>query len=137
MELFRYSDIFCPRTDITFYHFRPFFALLLHYWPRNFIFGNNVKARLQILSFYTCVPLIKITWCMVPEIWSLTDRIFLSFSAIFGSFTPLIPLKMKKKPWRYHHFTQMYQIIMIIRYTVPEKWCATDIIVIFHFGIYF
>ena len=26
---------------------------------------------------------------------------------------------------------------MIICYTVPEIWCVTDVIVIFHFGIFF
>ena len=30
-------------TDINFYHFRPFFALLSHYWP-------------QICTCYTCAP---------------------------------------------------------------------------------
>ena len=27
--------------------------------------------------------------------------------------------------------------IMIIRYAVPEIWCVTDLIVIFHFGLFF
>ena len=26
---------------------------------------------------------------------------------------------------------------MIISYTVPEIWCVTDVIVIFHFGLFF
>ena len=26
---------------------------------------------------------------------------------------------------------------MIIRYTVPEIWCMTDVIVIFHFELFF
>ena len=26
---------------------------------------------------------------------------------------------------------------MIMAYTVPEIWCMTDVIVIFHFGLYF
>ena len=55
-----------------------------------------MEKHLDILSFYTCVPLIKIIWCMVPEIWSLTtDGIFWSSSAIFCPFTPLTPWKMK------------------------------------------
>ena len=27
--------------------------------------------------------------------------------------------------------------IMIIYYTLPEIWCVTDVIVIFHFGLFF
>ena len=40
---------------------------------------------------------------------------YFSFWAIFCPFTPLtagkmkISKKMKKKPWRYHHFTHVYQ----------------------------
>ena len=30
------------------------------------------KQRLEILSFYTCVLKIMITWCTVPEIWRAT-----------------------------------------------------------------
>ena len=94
-------------TDIIFCHFRPFFALLPHYWTRKSKFGKNVKKHLETLSFYTCVPLIKIIWCMVPEIWSATDRISLSSWAIFCPFT------------------------------VPEIWHLTDVIVIFIFGFTF
>ena len=32
------------------------------------------KKSLEISSFYTCVPKIKITWCMVPEIWCKMGR---------------------------------------------------------------
>ena len=43
---------------------------------------------LLLLPLHTCVSYIKIIWCMVPEIWSVTDRIFLSFWIIFA----LLPL---------------------------------------------
>ena len=33
----------------------------------------------------------KIIWCMIPEIWSMTDRIFFSFWTIFCPFTPPTP----------------------------------------------
>ena len=55
-----------------------------------------------------------IIWCMIPEIWSPTDRIFLSFW-IFCPFTPLTTQKLKiLKKWKkhleiYHHFTQVYR----------------------------
>ena len=71
------------------------------------------KKHLEILSFYTCVPEIKTIWCMVPEIWNVTDKFFLSFLAIFCPFTPLTTweikfLKNEKNTWRYHHFTAVY-----------------------------
>ena len=64
------------------------FGLLPHYWPQKLKFGKNVKKHLGVLSFYTCVPLIKIIWCMAPEIWSSKDKLFLSSWAIFLPFTP-------------------------------------------------
>ena len=38
---------------------------------------------LEISSFYTCVPQMTVIWCMVPEIWSATDRIFSHFGPLF------------------------------------------------------
>ena len=58
------------------------------------------KICLKRLSFYTCIPQMMIIWCMVPEIWSVTDRIF----SHFGPFFVLHNLenqnfeKMKKMP---------------------------------------
>ena len=55
----RWYDICLLRCgDIIFSHLRPFFALLRHYWPRKLKFGKNGKKNLEILSIYTCVPLI-------------------------------------------------------------------------------
>ena len=45
------------------------------------------KKHLEILSFYTSLPYMTIAWCMVPEIWSVTDKIFCHF----GSFFALLP----------------------------------------------
>ena len=42
---------------------------------------------LEVSLFYTCAPKITIIWCTVPEIRSETDRLFLSFCAIFCNFT--------------------------------------------------
>ena len=44
-------------------------------------------------------------------------------------------MKIKRK--KTHHFTQSIPKIMIICYTVPEIWCVMDVIVIFHFGLFF
>ena len=40
--------------------------------------------------------------CMVPEMWSATDRIFCHFGLFFCPFSPLTAqkIKMKKNTWR-------------------------------------
>ena len=78
------TQIWSAHTDIIFCHFRPFFVLLPNCWPRKLKFQKkHVKKHLEILSFYTCAPLIKIIapliWCMAPEIWSSTDRVILNY----------------------------------------------------------
>ena len=95
-----YQDMECDRQNC---HFRPFFALLTHYWPRKLKFGKKVKKPwIYVLSFYTCVPKIKTIWCMVPEIWSAPDRIFCHLGPFFAPLPPTAGKmkisKMKKKP---------------------------------------
>ena len=67
---------------------------------------------------------------------------FLSFWAIFCSFTPLRTQKIKVfKKWKkipgdimiLHKCTK----IMIICYTFPKIWCVTDVIFIFHLRLFF
>ena len=128
-----------------FCHFRKFFAFLPHYWPQKLKFGKNIKKYLNILSFYTCVPLIKIIWCMVPEIWSSTDRIFLSSWVFFCPFTPP-PNTLKneniknekkqknKKTLEISSFYTSLPKLMIICYTVPEIW-HDGYNCYFHFGL--
>ena len=60
---------------IFIFHFGLFFALL----PPNSLKNQNQKKKkekkhLVILSFYTCVPKITITWRTIPEIWCMMDR---------------------------------------------------------------
>ena len=66
---------------------------------------------------------------------------FLSFWAIFCPFTPLTTQKIKiLKKWKKLEISTFYKSvskIMIICYTVPEIWCMMDVIVIFHFGLFF
>ena len=142
-----------------------------------------------------------IIWCMVPEIWSMSDRIFCHFGLFFCPFTPLTTQKIRiLKNWkktsgdiiilykctknhdhmlycsldmacnRFNCYFSFWAIfcpftpltaqkikilkkwkkcleissfyisvpkIMIICNTVPEIWCMTDVIVIFHFGLFF
>ena len=75
------------------------------------------KFFLEISSFYICVPIIMIRWCMVPEIWCVTCNCYFSFWAIFYLFTPLTAqkinilkkLKKQQQTRRFHHFTYVYQ----------------------------
>ena len=55
-----------------------------------------------------------IIWCMVPEISSMTDKIFCHFGQYFAYLPPLKPEKSKiwrneKNAWRYYHVIQEYQ----------------------------
>ena len=65
-----------------------------------------------------------IIWCMVPEIWSMTD-IFFWHSGLFFSLLPSpLPLwtqiikilKKWKNTWTYYHFTNVY-----------HKWQSYDV----------
>ena len=140
----------------------------------------------------------KIIWCIVPEIWSATDRILSHFSPFSCSFIPLttrqnkLLKKRKKRLDIYHHFTKvwykwqshdvwflryeawhnflLFWIIfcpfttlatlrpkfskkwktrleissfytsvtkaVIICFTVALIWNATDVFVVFHFGLF-
>ena len=49
-----------------------FFALLPPYWPRKSKFWKNENIPWRYHHF-THVPKIIITWCMVPEIWCMTN----------------------------------------------------------------
>ena len=75
----------------------------------------------------------KIIWCMIPEVWSAPDRIFLLSWTIFCPFTAQ---KMKKSLEISSFYTSAPKI-MIICYTVPEIWYMTDVILTFHFGLFF
>ena len=61
----------------NFCHFGPFFAIL-----------PGKSKFWEMLSFYTCVPKIMVIWCMLPEIWSATDRIFCYFGRFFALLHP-------------------------------------------------
>ena len=67
---------------------------------------------------------------------------YFSFWAAFCTFTSLTAppkkfKKMKKKPLEIASFNTSVPKIMIMCYTVPEIRCMTDVIVIFHFGLFF
>ena len=56
--------------------------------PKNQNFEKIKKKNAKLLSFYNCVTQMTIIWCMVPETWSVTDRIFCDFGIFFTLLPP-------------------------------------------------
>ena len=87
-EYFFILDRFCPFTPLTTWKIK-----ILKKW----------KQHLEI-SFHTCVPKMIIIWCMVPEIWSMRDKIFCHSGPFFALLPPLTTWKnqsfgkMRKMP---------------------------------------
>ena len=110
--------------------------------PKNQNFEK--KKHLKILSFYKSGTknhdyMLYCSWDMAHD-----RSIFLfSFSAIFCPSTPLTPQTMKiskKKKKKGLEITSFYTRvpkIMITCYTVPKIWHKTNVIVVFHFGLFF
>ena len=62
-------------TDIIFiFYVGLFFAFLPLYQTKKAKSFTKWKMNLEILSYYTCLPKIMITWRTVPEIWCAMDR---------------------------------------------------------------
>ena len=106
-----------------------FFVILDHFLP--FYPTNNQKNQnkekwkkwLQILPFYRSAPKIMIS--TVPEIWHMTDVIFIFHFGLFFALLHLNGLKnqiLKK----YHHHLTCVPKIMITWHMVPEIWCKMD-----------
>ena len=72
-----------------------FFVILdhcLHFYPPNNSKNQKLEKweiQVEILSFWTCVPLTTIILCMVPEIWTLSRADFLVILDCFLHFYPL------------------------------------------------
>ena len=101
------------------------------------------KKCLEILSLYTSASKIMTICYTVPEIWHVMNVLaifhFGPFFALFPSNSPKNQ-NFKKKWKKYLEISSFYTgvpKIMIICYTVTEIWCVTDVIVIFHFGLFF
>ena len=109
-------------TDIIFCHSGTFFALLFPYGSRKSKFWKNEKNSSRYYHF-TNVYYKWQSCCMVPELWSATDRMFLSIWTIFAL------LKMKKT--RRYHFTIVYQklwsyAMLFLRYGARQMEGQTD-----------
>ena len=111
----------------NFSHFRPLFAILSPKQP-----AKNDKKAWRYYHFAHVYQKLK-SWCMFSEIWSVTDRSFL----VLNHFLPFNILKKWKKCLETSSFYTRVPKIMITFYAVPKMWCMTDVIVIFHFKLYF
>ena len=112
--MYSYSNMECLH--------RQFFLISDHFpriWHQKLKSGKNAKKHLVILSCYRFVTLTKIIWCMVPEIWSSTDRTLLSLWAIICPFTSPLPQAVQKKK------------------NFEKNWRVMDVIAIFHFQLWF
>ena len=130
----------------NFCHFGPFYALLLPPPPRKNVKNKNFEKLKKIPG-----DIIILQWCtknhdhMLYCSWDMAHNrcnCYFSFWTIFCPFTPLTTQKIKiLKKWKKHleilSFYTSVPKIMIICYTVPEIWRITDLIVIFHFGLFF
>ena len=98
-------------------HILPFYPLK----PTKIKIFKNEKISWRYHHFTHVHQKITIMWCMVPEIWSATDRIFCHYGPFFALLPPYGPRKSKfwkneKNTWRYYHFTNVY-----------HKWQSYDI----------
>ena len=128
-------------TGRIFCHFGPFFALSAPWQLGKSKFWKTEKNAWRYYHFTHVYH----KW-QSYDVWFLSiecnEQIFLSFWTIFCPFTPLTTQKIKiLKKWKKHleilSFYTCVTKIRIICYTVPEIWRMTDVIVIFHFGLFF
>ena len=81
------TEIWSSVTDTIFCHFRPFFALLPHYWPRKLKFGKNVKKTWRYYPF-TYVHHKSRSY----DVWFLRYKVQRTkFFVILGHFLPFDP----------------------------------------------
>ena len=80
-------EIWCVKDVIVISHFGLFFSLLSPWQPEISKLKEKQKKRLEISSFYICVPKFMIRWCTFPEICCVADVIVI-FN--FGSFFALL-----------------------------------------------
>ena len=115
------------------------------FYPLNSLKKGNFKKMKNmpgdIIILHNCTKnhdhMLYRSWDMVRD----RCNCYFSIWAIFCPFTPLTAQNDSFKKWKKHQeispFYTNVQKIMIICYTVPEIWCVMDVIVIFHFGLFF
>ena len=78
----------------------------------------------------------KIIWCMVSEIWSMTDRIFCHFGPCF---VLLLPLPNKSKKIKSPGDSILHRCTKNHDHMLQCSWdtCTMDVTFIFYFGLFF
>ena len=115
-------------TDINFCHFRPFFTLLPHYWPRKLKFRNNLQNAWTYYPF-TYVYQKSRSY----HVWFLRYKVQRTeLFVILGHHLPFDPPnnpknqnfeKIKKNAWRYYHFPLVYnkwRYVSFLRYRARQ-----------------
>ena len=76
------------RHNWVFCRFGLFLPFSLPNNLKNQNFEKKWKNILEILSFHICILQMRIISCLVPEIWSATDRTFCHFGSFFAFLPP-------------------------------------------------
>ena len=122
-------------------HFFPFYPLTTRKFKIWKKLKNWKKIAKDIIILHKCTKnhhhMLYCSWDMVCDRCSY----YFLFWAIICPFTPLTAQKIKifkkwKKTLEISSFYNSVTKIMIMCYTVPEIWCVTDVIFIFHFGLF-
>ena len=87
-------EIWCV-TDVIIFHFWAIFCSFTPLTARKIKILKKWKNCLEISSFYIYVPKIMFRWCMIPEIWCMTDVIIFHFGPFFALSLPQQPEKSK------------------------------------------
>ena len=103
-------------------HSRQFLSFWANFSPLTLLTIQQIKILkkwknyLEILSFYTCVPQMTITWCMVLDISSMTDGLFCHFR----KFLPFCPSNNSQNQ-NFEKLKKKYMEILSFKY-VYHKW---------------
>ena len=133
---FSYWAIFCPFSPLTAQEIKIKKKIMKK------IPGDFVILHRDITILHNCTKnhdhILYCSWDMAYD----RCNCYFSFWAIFCPFTLLTAWKIKiSKKWKKHLEISPFYIsvlkLMIMYHTVPEMWHVTDVIVIFHFGLFF
>ena len=124
-------------ADRIFSHFGPFYALL----PPNNLENQNFEKMKKNNWRYHHFTKVYHKW-QSYDVWFLRYEAWQTdFFVILGHFLPFYPTNNpKNQNFEKMKTTALYRSIpkiMTIYYTVPEIWFVTDVIAIFHFGLFF
>ena len=112
---FSFLSIFCPFTPLQ---------------PKNWKFQKNENTPGDNIVLHKCTKnhdqMLYCSWDMVHDWYNC-----------YFSFRVIPPLTHTHTHTHTHNFKKMKTKTSGRCYTVPEIWCMTDVIAIFHFGLFF